>query len=164
MDALNRLSIENECRKLVVLYCWHIDHLDPQAFADLYTEDARYKPSIEPAPIVGREAILRWAQAYPRDRLARHISTNQYVEVVDDDHAVGTSYAVVFRQDQPQEGAVSVQSAPRSVVEYVDQYRRTLDGWKFSDRVYRMLFLEDGAPVRPQPWPDFPATVGSLHT
>ena len=164
MDALNRLTIENECHKLAVLYCWHIDHLDPQAFADLYTEDAHYKPSVEPEPIVGRQAILRWIEGYPKDRLARHVSTNQYVEMVDDDHAVGTSYAIVFREDQPQAGAVSVNSAPRSVVEYVDRYRRTPGGWRISERIYRMLFLEDGAALRPKPWPDFPTTVGSLHT
>lgn len=162
MDGLQRLTIENECQKLAVLYCWHLDHLNPEAFARLYTEDALYKPAIEPEPIIGREAILEWIRRYPARRLGRHVSTNQFVEVIDEEHAVGTSYAVVFREPDPETGRVSGHVTPRSVVEYVDNFRRTSDGWKFSSRCYQMLFLQAEQTNRPVPWSDFPKTIGTL--
>lgn len=163
MDIVQRLEIENDCRRLTILYCHHIDHLNPQAFADLFTEDAVYKPAIEPEPIVGHAAILRWINRYPKDRLGRHMSTNQLVEIIDEDHAVGTSYAVVFREEHPVEGEISTNSTPRSFAEYVDTYRRTDDGWRIASRVYRVNFLEKDAPVRMKTWPEFPTSIGSLQ-
>jgi hypothetical protein len=162
MDDLQRLIIENECRKLAVLYCWHLDHLDPEAFAALYTEDAQYKPAIEPKPIIGRDAILDWIRAYPKRRLGRHVSTNHFVEVIDEEHAVGSSYAVVFRDPEPTATSVSPRVTPRSVVEYVDNFRRTPAGWRFASRYYQMLFLEAEQTARPEPWSEFPKTIGTL--
>jgi hypothetical protein len=142
VDAVQRLVIENECRKLSLLYCRHLDHLDPSAFADLYAEDAVYKPAAVAEPIRGRSAIFDWISHYPRDRLGRHISTNQMVEVTDDSRATGTSYAVVFREPDPEIGRISTRVTPRSVVEYEDTYRRTEQGWLFASRRYRFQFLQ----------------------
>ncbi|MEW1808696.1 nuclear transport factor 2 family protein [Pseudarthrobacter sp. NPDC080039] len=163
MDDLTRLVIENECKKLMTLYCWHIDHLDPAAFAELFAEDAEYKPSVEPKPIVGQGSIRRWAEAYPKRFLSRHVSTNQFVEVVDENHARGVSYAIVWRDSEPADDAVSANVTPRSLVEYVDTFRRTPGGWRFATRYYRMLFLQEDAAQRPERWTGFPATSGSLR-
>lgn len=149
MDDLTRLVIENECRRLAVLYCHHLDHLNPDAFAALYAEDAVYKPAVEPAPIVGRPAILDWIRRYPRNRLGRHISTNHIVEVLDADTARGSSCAVVFREPDPQAGVLSTRVTPRSVVEYADTYRRTAEGWRFAVRTYQMQFLQAEESRRP---------------
>jgi hypothetical protein len=149
MDALARLVIENECSRLMSLYCRHLDHLDPAAFAGLYAEDAVYKPAAAPAPIVGRPAILDWARAYPSHRLGRHLSTNQVVDVVDADHATGWSYAVVFREPDPREGVLSTRVTPRSVVEYRDEFRRTAEGWRFASRRYDINFLQSEESNRP---------------
>ncbi|GAA4347077.1 hypothetical protein GCM10023165_31930 [Variovorax defluvii] len=149
MHETKRLIIENECRKLTVLYCQHLDHLDPEAFANLYTEDALYKPAVEPVPIVGREKILDWIRKYPAKRLGRHIATNQLVDVVDENNATGSSYAIVFREPDPQEGVLSSRVTPRSVVEYTDTYRRTAAGWRFARRAYQMHFLQAEDTRRP---------------
>lgn len=163
MDDITRLVIENECRKLMTLYCWHLDHLDPAAFAELYTEDAEYKPSVEPVPIVGRDTIRSWAENYPKKFLARHASTNQYVEVTDESNATGVSYAIVWRDPEPVAGEVSAKVMPRSLVEYIDTFRRTSEGWRIATRYYKMVFLQATAAVRPEPWPDFPTRSGTLR-
>lgn len=152
MDDLNRMLIEHECRKLMILYCNHLDHSDPESFAGIYAEDAMYKPAALPDPIHGRPAILEWAKAYPKHRLGRHFSTNQLVEVVDEDRATGRSYAVVFREPDPREGTVSTRVTPRSVVEYFDEFRRTAEGWRIASRYYQVQFMEEGEAVRPLPW------------
>lgn len=151
MDDIQRMLIENECRKLTVLYCRHLDHLDPEAFADLYTEDAIYKPAVEPVPIVGRTNILAWIRKYPDVRLGRHVATNQLVDVVNEDEATGTSYAIVFREPNPEMGVISTRVIPRSFVEYKDIYRRTEKGWAIASRFYRFNFLQDEEARRPEP-------------
>lgn len=149
MDELSRIVTEHECQKLMSLYCKHLDLQDAEAFAGLYTEDAVYKPAAAPEPFVGRRAILEWAHAYPKDRLGRHLSTNQVVEVLDADHATGWSYAVVFREPEPQAGVMSTRVTPRSMVEYHDEFRRTDEGWRFASRYYVIHFLQAEEPNRP---------------
>jgi ketosteroid isomerase-like protein len=152
VDPVTRMMIENECRKLTVLYCRHLDRHDAEGFAGLYTEDAEYKPAVEPVPIVGRPRILEWVRNYPRHRLGRHLATNQIVEVVDEDLATGSSYAIVFREPDPERGVISSRVTPRSMVEYKDTYRRTADGWKIASRHYRIDFMQEEETRRP--WVD----------
>lgn len=149
MDDITRMLIEYECRKLSDLYCRYLDHKDPDAFANLYTEDAVYKPAIQPDPIVGRTNILEWFHKYPTTRLVRHLATNKLVEVIDENNAKGTSYAVTFREPDPKDGRISVRASPRAVVEYTDTYRRTDDGWKFASRYYNIDFLVEEESNRP---------------
>jgi SnoaL-like protein len=152
MNDVERMLIEHECSKLMTLYCQHLDHEDAEGFAGIYAEDAMYKPAALPEPMYGRQAILDWAKAYPKDRLGRHFSTNQVVEVVDEDHAIGRSYAVVFREPEPRQGVLSDRVTPRSVVEYFDEFGRTAEGWRISSRYYQVQFMQDEETVRPLPW------------
>ena len=149
MDETNRVVIENECRKLTILYCQHLDHIDPEAFANIYTEDALYKPAIEPVPIIGRANILAWIHRYPKHRVNRHCAMNQLVEVIDENNATGSSYVVNFREPNPQAGVLSARVTPRSVVEYTDKYRRTEQGWRISSRTYQILFMQEEETRRP---------------
>lgn len=151
MDDIARMAIEHACTKLTILYCRHLDHLDPEAFADLYTEDALYKPAVEPEPIVGRSNILAWIRRYPKERLGRHLATNQIVDVIDADTATGSSYALVFREPAPADGLISTRVTPRSMVEYKDSYRRTPQGWRIAARIYRFNFLQEDETRRPAP-------------
>lgn len=152
MNDLDRMFIEHECGKLMTLYCQHLDHADAEGFASIYTEDAMYKPAAMPEPMHGRDRILEWAHAYPKDRLGRHFSTNQVVTVVDEDHATGRSYAVVWREPNPQQDVLSDRVTPRSVVEYFDEFRRTEEGWRISQRYYQVQFMQADESVRPSPW------------
>lgn len=149
LDDISRMLIEHQCARLSDLYCEHLDHRNPDAFARLFTEDASYKPAIQPTPIVGREDILRWIHSYPKDRFVRHLATNRLVEPIDGNSARGTSYALTFREPNPREGAISIRSMPRALVEYVDTYRRTEDGWKFASRYYNFSFLDNEETNRP---------------
>jgi hypothetical protein len=149
MNDIDRMLIEHECRKLMLLYCQHVDHLDPEAFSNLFAEDAYYNPAAHPE-MNGRSEILAWAKAYPRNRRARHLSTNQVVEVIDADNAKGTSYAVVFRQEDPVEGIPSGNVVPRAVVEYHDTFCRTKEGWRIATREYQYIFLNDNGSELPR--------------
>ena len=141
MNDLTRMLIEHECRRLMLLYCQHVDHLAPEAFANLFTEDAYYNPAAHPE-MNGQAEILNWIKAYPKNRRARHCSVNQLVNVVDAENATGTSYAMVFRQEDPLEGTPSPNVAPRAIVEYRDKFRHTAKGWRIAERQYQYDFLK----------------------
>ncbi len=141
MNDMTRMLIEHECRRLMLLYCQHVDHLAPEAFANLFTEDAYYNPAAHPE-MTGQAEILNWIKAYPKNRRARHCSVNQLVNVVDAENATGTSYAMVFRQEDPLEGTPSPNVAPRAIVEYRDNFRRTAKGWRIAERQYQYDFLK----------------------
>ncbi|NKQ55511.1 nuclear transport factor 2 family protein [Amycolatopsis sp. K13G38] len=149
MEDLQRLVIEHGCQKLMARYCLHLDHLELDQFAGLWAPDGIYKPAAASEPIVGRTAILEWAHAYPKHRLGRHLSANEVVEVIDREHATGTSYAVVFREPDPRPGVLSARVTPRSVAEYTDEFRLTPEGWRFASRVYRINFLQAEESNRP---------------
>ena len=91
----------------------------------------------------GRAEILNWIKVYPRNRLARHCSTNQIVDVIDADNAVGNSYAMVFRQYDPVEGVPFGNVTPRSLSDYKDKFRRTEDGWRIAERQYQYGVLKE---------------------
>ena len=42
MNDMTRMLIEHECRRLMLLYCQHVDHLAPEAFANLFTDCVLY--------------------------------------------------------------------------------------------------------------------------
>jgi hypothetical protein len=152
MNDLERMLAEHQCSKLMTLYCHYLDHPDPDGFAGIWAEDGMYKPAALREPMYGRQAIRDWMAAYPRNRLGRHVTTNQLVQVVDEDHATGRSYAVVFREPEPREGVLSSQVVPRSVVEYFDEFRRTDEGWRIAERYYQVQFMQAEEKVRPLPW------------
>ena len=152
MDPMQRMLIEHECRKLMTLYARYLDRQDPEGFANLYAENAMYKPAITPEPIHGRAAILQWAHDYPKNRMVCHISTNEIVEVIDENNAKGNCYCVSFREPSPRPDAVSDQVTPRAVVEYFDTFTRTAEGWRFASRYYQMRFMQGSETNRPLPW------------
>lgn len=152
MDELQRMLIEHACQKLMINYSHRIDEHDADGFAALFAEDATYKPAVEPAPLVGREAIRRWAREYPAQRLTRHVCGNLLVDVLDHDRAIGSSYAVVFREPTPMGAEISSRVTPRAVVKYHDEFRSTGEGWRFSLRYYDVDFLDSGESVRPGRW------------
>lgn len=152
MEPMDRMFIEHECAKLSTQYCIHLDHHDEEGFAGIFTEDGMYKPAALAEPMYGRPAILDWIRAYPKDRLGRHLATNVVVDVIDGEHATGTSYAVVFRDPAPRADELSTQVIPRSVVEYFDKYRRADEGWRISQRYYQVKFMQESETNRPLPW------------
>lgn len=146
------MLIEHQCQRLMSLYCTYLDNPDADGFAGLWAEDGMYKPAINPEPMYGRTTIHDWLQAYPKHRLGRHLSMNQVVDVVDEDNATGKSYAVVFREPNPQKGIISTRATPRSMVEYTDTFRRTPEGWRFATRYYVINFMQEEETLRPAPW------------
>lgn len=114
---------------LVLDWSWLLDHGRPHDAADLLTDDGVFLGF--PEPIVGRDGFRAWAdrRAAKTDRQTHHQITNLRLRHVADGRADGSVGLVLRVVDADS-------SVPREdfVGEYVDEFRRTSEGWRFQKR------------------------------
>ena len=109
---------------------------DYDRLALLFTPDGALRMPDVPVDLVGREQILAW-----RDR--REALVDYFVQTthpgtiqLDGDTASGRAYLheVIRLRDG---------SSHLNYAIYHDRYRRTPDGWRFTERVYEIRYLDD---------------------
>ena len=122
---------------------------DYDRLALLFTPDGALRMPNVPVELVGREQIQAW-----RDR--REALVDYFVQTthpgtiqLDGDTASGRAYLheVIRLRDG---------SSHLNYAIYHDRYRRTPDGWKFTERVYEVRYLDTSplagsAPAQPGP-------------
>ena len=136
MTEDERRAIEADCERLIKLYVNLNDAQDWPAVAALYTEDARFaRPSQPGVFIEGREAILESFLARPA-RAQRHVIANTVVDVEDANHARAFSVIVLYQGDVAEPGELPTMSANSPLVgTFTDRLVRTVEGWRFAERV-----------------------------
>ena len=136
MTEEERRAIEIDCERLIKLYVNLNDAQDWPAVAALYTPDARFaRPSQPGVFIEGREAILESFLARPA-RAQRHVIANTVVDVEDANHARAFSVIVLYQGDVAEPGELPTMSANSPLVgTFTDRLVRTVEGWRFAERV-----------------------------
>lgn len=136
MTEEERRAIEADCERLIKRYVNLNDAQDWPAVAALYTEDARFaRPSQPNVFVEGRAAILASFLARPA-RAQRHVIANVVVDVEDADHARAFSVIVLFMGDAADDGGLPRQDPKSPLIgTFTDRLVRTLDGWRFAERV-----------------------------
>ena len=142
MDNETRAGIERECEKLSIAYARHLDFQNYEAFVQLFAEDGEL--SITSRPVIGREALTKVMAHRPASLRSRHVLTNIYINVIDEDHAEGISYATIYRHtgeglEADDQGPRTI-SGPSSIGHYADKFVRTDEGWRFASRVLHFAF------------------------
>ena len=144
MTDLELLMAERACLALMTAYCTHLDRWEVDIFLDLFLPDGVWR-RIAPEPTIhlaGREAIRGFFNRRPTQSDARHLVINPVIEVIDADHARGTSFGLVVRGPKNPDGSLPVpMRGLELLVEYRDDFVRTPDGWRFRQR--EMLRLID---------------------
>lgn len=144
MDALERLTIERDCERLVTDYCHYVDHGEAARIADLFTDDGVWEsPEVT---MKGRQELLRGfgaRQANPQ-RMSRHVCNNFRLNVIDTNLAEGVVYLTLYRHDGEEGRRTSALEGPVLVGEYRDRFVRTADGWRFAEREIEVSFLRGG--------------------
>lgn len=142
MEPITRLLIERDCQRLGVDYARRADDRNP-AVADLFTEDARLQ--LAGADLTGREAIRAYFGREREPSVSRHLISNVAIEVVDQDRATGLSELLYFT-GVPKDGVVrQAELIPGAIATYVDDYRRTPDGWRIASRRAVLKFVRTGS-------------------
>ena len=119
------MSVEEEIRRTLALYCHFLDDGDAEAYADLFCEDG----VLDAGPMglhEGRSALRELVASLPVGR-TRHFVSNERIDV-DGESASVVSYLLVISSRR--EGGI----APGLAGRYEDQLRRDGGRWRFSRR------------------------------
>ncbi len=112
---------------------------DRPRLAALFTPDGVLRMPNIPVELVGREAILAGGERLQRQWDFFVQNTHPGTIVLDGDTATGRAYMhEVARTLDGRQGL--------NFAVYHDRYQRTLDGWKFAERVYEVRYL-DSSPL-----------------
>jgi hypothetical protein len=136
-------AIERACTALSYAYARAVDFRDQDALVELFTADAVLTIG---ETLRGQDAIRTWIRARPDEVRSRHIISNVFVDVIDDDRARGISYLTLYRHEGPQSlryGPVPL-PGPAAVGHYEDRFARTADGWRFAARRLQLAFRDPG--------------------
>jgi ketosteroid isomerase-like protein len=108
---------------------------DYHRVASLFTPDGVWRMPKIPAELTGRDEIRAWGERVPAfvDYLVQ--TTHPGTIQLDGDAASGRAYIqeLIRLRDGTSELNYAI---------YHDRYRRTLDGWKFTGRVYEVRYLD----------------------
>jgi len=137
------IGIERECTRLVLRSLRAFDDRDWIAYADLFAADGVFIRANAPAePLVGRAAIRQALEERPASRLTRHLCTNLEIDVLDEEHARGFCYLLLYAGDATQPEAVGGRQADgvQRIGEYRDAFVHTAEGWRIGRREGQLVF------------------------
>ena len=138
-------AIQQACETVSFQYGRYLDGKDWQNLPSVFAPDGVWE--VLGNRMEGRDAIRAYWQRrtadWAPDHGRLHQISNQVIEVIDRDHARGTSTVVVwFFNVAP---STNASFAPSLIARNVDEYVRTDEGWKLSLRR-----IEDVASLAPQ--------------
>ena len=122
-------DVYRACSNLVTDYAYHRDQFNATEFANLFTEDASL--TVVNQTWVGRTDIRQRIEELKTGSTIRHEMSTIRIVPVDDYHATGVSYATIY-------AAAAGETWVSGFVlmgEYHDEFVRTAEGWKISNRV-----------------------------
>jgi len=117
---------------------------DYDRVASLFTPDGALRMPNVPVDLEGRDQIRGWSDR--RDALVEHFIQTTHPGTIQLDGDTATGRAYLHELIRLRDGSSYLNYAI-----YHDRYQRTADGWKFTERVYEVRYL-DTAPL-----PGFPS-------
>lgn len=138
LSDIERLLIERACERLIYEFAEAVDQRNDAHLANLFSEDATYARPTDPNTVTaGRDNIVKAFMSRPGGRITRHQCSNVMITVESPTRARGVSRIVLVSgpsdsEPHPQFGH---QADPRQLVgEFVDEFVKTAEGWRFASR------------------------------
>jgi 3-phenylpropionate/cinnamic acid dioxygenase small subunit len=132
-------TISRACEALSIAYARAVDFRDYDYFVTLFTEDGVLDTG---RPLEGRTAIAE-ALSHRSDELrSRHVITNVFIDVLNENEARGISYLTLYRHVGPEslKGEPIAFDGPAAVGHYEDRFENTSEGWKIKRRKLHFAF------------------------
>lgn len=151
-DTLQRLADRREIEDLLIAYCRHLDRMDLDKLAALFTDDCTVRFGPDRRLIAEGRAALEasMARLWRWQRTAHHLS-NVALGFESRDSAHSESYVIAWHE-APDGRTATLYGR------YLDRLRRTSDGWRIAERTMDMNGADAGftvpipqAPRRPPP-------------
>jgi hypothetical protein len=132
------LHCERACTRLCHDFAAFVDSLQYDAFTSLFAIDGTFDRAGQ--RYEGRQAIREFLDMRSANRLTRHLCMNIRIDKTASGQASGTSVALMFQGTAGSETARSLATSTPVVVDYIDAYTLTPDGWKFKSRKAVIVF------------------------
>ena len=141
MDAVLRREIEAECVALSNAFAYHLDHKDYPAVAALFAPHGVFiRTGVR---LEGPDNILATLRQRPADQFTRHITTNFYFTHVDADTAKAVFYNQSYFAFTPEKPPHAYSPERMMLLDFIDVFTRTPDGWRFHERDARPLLIPE---------------------
>jgi ketosteroid isomerase-like protein len=108
---------------------------DYQRVASLFTPDGALRMPNVPAELAGREEIRAWGERVPA--LVDYLVQNTHPGTIQLDGDTASGRAYICELIHLRDGSSHLNYAI-----YHDRYQRTGDGWKFTERVFEIRYLD----------------------
>jgi ketosteroid isomerase-like protein len=108
---------------------------DYQRVASLFTPDGALRMPNVPAELAGREEIRAWGERVPA--LVDYLVQNTHPGTIQLDGDTASGRAYIQELIHLRDGSSHLNYAI-----YHDRYQRTGDGWKFTERVFEIRYLD----------------------
>jgi ketosteroid isomerase-like protein len=138
MNDRDRQAIEQACARLVTAFHVHIDAFEHDAVLNLFAKDAVWVHPMA-GTLTGEAEFKAYLDSKSTKPQAMHVTTNILIDVIDEDHAKGRAYYTFYYDGEGRDPAVL--ETPMAVGQYRDEFIRTADGWKFSHRHPKNVFI-----------------------
>jgi len=127
-------TIQQACETVSIQYARYLDAKDWQDLPSVFAPDGVWE--VLGNRMEGRAAIAAYWKSRTQDWAPTHGRVhqiaNQVIEVIDRDHARGSSYAIVYFFDTTPGANTSL--APSLIARNTDEFVRTDEGWKLKSR------------------------------
>lgn len=137
-QGITMTNVTAECTRTMQLYAHYIDHLDADAYANLFVEDGVFILGRD--EFVGREAIAQWVREDDGRLIGRHMTGSIVIDADESAGITARSYVFVYRGERPATPG-PVPLTGYVMAEYQDQLRMTDSGCKFVRRVVTPVFI-----------------------
>jgi ketosteroid isomerase-like protein len=126
------------CARLLVDFANAMDCHDHTRVLGLFTEDAVLE---RPGSVLrGKQEIDGFLQQRPRQRVTRHLCTNQSVDVASSERATGQAYVLFFQALNEGAAELPLPTPEPALVEYRATFLRNDGQWRMQDLAIRMVY------------------------
>lgn len=141
-----RLTDREALRELRARYSHYWDDRRAEEFVQLFTEDGSLQAATQ-GICYGRESLRKMVEAsIPRNDFALHFTSDEITEFTGEDTAKAVSRFAFYGGRSP-----NTQGAGT----YIDEYRKTADGWRFVSRRQKFFYMGE----TDREWPTTPTVV-----
>ena len=141
MDTARRREIEAECVALSNAFAYHLDHKEYAALIALFAPDGVFVRT--GVRLEGRQQILAAMEQRPAEQFTRHITTNFHFTHVGHDSARAVFYNQSYFAFLPGGPPYAYSPERMMLLDFIDTYTRTDEGWRFLERDARPVFIPD---------------------
>jgi hypothetical protein len=129
---------ERECTQLCIDFATTVDTRSYDAFVQIFVPNGVFDRAGQISR--GQAAIRQFLDARPIDRVTRHTCTNIRINMTSPTTATGSCIASMYQATLGMGQSLPVPATHPVVVDYIDDYVLTDNGWKFKSRKVAIIF------------------------